>query len=149
MWYDWNCILINSSRQFCQDLLLLCETTSYFKISEGLQAAKLDINSLAPRRSGLKRISWISIFSVAGKIFVRWMPQNSIDDKSTLVKVMNWGCQATCHYLSQYWPRSLSPYPYSIPNELKSSHRLECWHAALWYQPSSRMPNCPAIHKEL
>ena len=32
------------------------------------------------------------------------------EDKSTLVQVMAWCCQATSHYLSQRWPRSLSPY---------------------------------------
>ena len=32
------------------------------------------------------------------------------DDQSTLVQVMAWCRQATSHYLSQCWPRSLSPY---------------------------------------
>ena len=32
------------------------------------------------------------------------------DDKSTLVHVMAWCRQATSHYLSQCWPRSMSPY---------------------------------------
>ena len=32
------------------------------------------------------------------------------DDQSTLVQVMAWCCQATSHYLSECWPRSLSPY---------------------------------------
>ena len=32
------------------------------------------------------------------------------DDKSILAQVMAWCHQATCHYLSQCWPRSLSPY---------------------------------------
>ena len=39
-----------------------------------------------------------------------WMPQNSFLDKSTLVWVMAWYREATSHYLSQYWPRSVSPY---------------------------------------
>ena len=30
-------------------------------------------------------------------------------DKSTLVQVMAWCCQATSHYLSQCWPRSMWP----------------------------------------
>ena len=37
-------------------------------------------------------------------------PRMNIDDKSTLVQVMAWCHQATSHYLSQCWPRSLSPY---------------------------------------
>ena len=32
------------------------------------------------------------------------------DDKSTLVQVMAWCRQATSHYLSQCWPRFMSPY---------------------------------------
>ena len=32
------------------------------------------------------------------------------DDKSTLVQIMAWCHQATSHYLSQCWPRSLLPY---------------------------------------
>ena len=40
------------------------------------------------------------------------MPQNPIDDKSTLVQVMAWCHQAPSHYLSQCWPKSMSPYLY-------------------------------------
>ena len=36
-------------------------------------------------------------------------------DKSTLVQVMAWCRQATSHYLSQCWPRSLSPYGVTRP----------------------------------
>ena len=32
------------------------------------------------------------------------------DDQSTLVRVIAWCCQATSHYLSHCWPRSLSPH---------------------------------------
>ena len=38
------------------------------------------------------------------KIIVRWMSQNSINDKSTMVQVTAWCHQATSHYLSQCWP---------------------------------------------
>ena len=37
------------------------------------------------------------------------MLQNTIGDKSTLVQVMVWCHQVTCHYLSQYLPRSKAP----------------------------------------
>ena len=37
------------------------------------------------------------------------MPQDLIDDKSALVQVLAWCHQATSHYLSQCWPRSMSP----------------------------------------
>ena len=41
---------------------------------------------------------------------VRWMSLSLSDDKSTLVQVMVSCCQVTSHYLSQCWPRSMSPY---------------------------------------
>ena len=44
------------------------------------------------------------------KIVLIWMPPDLTDDRSTLVHVMAWCRQATSHYLSQCWPRSLSPY---------------------------------------
>ena len=37
------------------------------------------------------------------------------DDQSTLVQVMAWCHQATSHYLSQCWPRSLSQYGVTRP----------------------------------
>ena len=40
---------------------------------------------------------------------LRWMSTDLTDDKS-LVQVMVWCRQATSHYLSQCWPRSMSPH---------------------------------------
>ena len=37
------------------------------------------------------------------------MPLDLTDDKSTLAQVMAWCHQATSHYLSQCWPRSMLP----------------------------------------
>ena len=42
-------------------------------------------------------------------IVLRWMPLDLTGDKSTLVQVMAWCRQATSHYMSQCWPRSISP----------------------------------------
>ena len=41
------------------------------------------------------------------------------DDKSTLVQVMAWCHQATSNYLSQCWPRSMSPYGVTRPQWVK------------------------------
>ena len=49
------------------------------------------------------------------------MPQDLTDDKSTLVQAMAWCHQATSHYLSQCWPRSLSPYGVTRPQWVNSS----------------------------
>ena len=52
----------------------------------------------------------------------RWMPLDLID-KSTLVQVMAWCRQATSHYLSQCWPRSMSPNGVTRPQLVKMSFR--------------------------
>ena len=41
---------------------------------------------------------------------LRWMSLDLIDDKSTMVQVMAWCSEATSHYLSQCWLRSMLPY---------------------------------------
>ena len=48
-------------------------------------------------------------WGISYEIALRWMPLDLTDDKSTLVQVMAWCRQATSHYLSQCWPRSMSP----------------------------------------
>ena len=52
------------------------------------------------------------IFRSSHENALRWIPQGITDDKSILVQVMAWCHQAMTpsHYLSQRWPRSLSPY---------------------------------------
>ena len=44
-----------------------------------------------------------------------WMPQNTFDDKSTLVQVMAWCHQAPSRYLSRCRPRSMLPYGVTMP----------------------------------
>ena len=72
-------------------------------------------NSLAPGKSGcvLKQKSILNLVSLMGiwrtsyVNTLRWMPRDLTDGKSTLVQVMAWCHQATSHYLSQSWPRSM------------------------------------------
>ena len=52
---------------------------------------------------------------ISCKIALRWMPLDLTDDKSTLVQVMAWCRQAASHYLSQCWPRFMSPYGVTRP----------------------------------
>ena len=54
-------------------------------------------------------------WGISYEIALRWMPLDLTDDKSILVQVMAWCCQASSHYLSQCWPRSLMPYGVTRP----------------------------------
>ena len=67
------------------------------------------------------------------------------DDKSTLVQVMAWCRQATSHYLSQCWPRSLWPYGVTKPQWVNWQHHnvwwlsvvlISCYHATLYMVPN-------------
>ena len=52
------------------------------------------------------------------------MPLDLTDDKSTLVQVMACCRQATSHYLSQCWPRFMSPYGVTRPQRVKKTSQL-------------------------
>ena len=64
-----------------------------------------------------ERMSWINFMSISCQITLRWMPQNTFDDKSTLVQVMAWCRQAPIHYLSQCWLKSMSPYGVTMASQ--------------------------------
>ena len=82
------------------------------------------INSLSPGRCGndfksaisehMLRIHFMSTCEIA----VRWMPQDTFDDKSTLVYVMAWCRQAPSHYLSQCSPMTFAAMSLVGHNEL-------------------------------
>ena len=52
---------------------------------------------------------------ISCEIALRLMSLDLTDDKSTLLQVMAWCRQATSHYLSQSWPRSMPPYGVTAP----------------------------------
>ena len=86
------------------------------------------INSLAPGGSEcdsknviFNLVLLIGIFRSSHDDALQWMPQDLTDDKSTLVQVMAWCLQASSHYLSQCWPRSLLPNGVTRP-QLSVSH---------------------------
>ena len=86
----------------------------------------LKLNSLAPGRFQLN-FTWVIVqlilvidgWGISFEIVLLWMSLYLIDDKSTLVQVMAWCRQATSHYLSQSWPRSLPPYGVTRPQWVK------------------------------
>ena len=61
------------------------------------------------RWSGLIKVGPETL-ELTGKCgIIRWIPQKTFDDKSTLIQVMAWCHQAPSHYLNQCWPKSLMP----------------------------------------
>ena len=65
------------------------------------------------------------------------------DDKSTLVQVMAWCRQATRHYQSQYWSRSLSLYIYLYMAS------KDCKSIELLYPPYRRIGGCYGFTSKL
>ena len=102
------------------------------------------INSLAPGRFWFN-FRWVILkltlvnggWGISFEIALRWMPLDLTDDKSTLVQVMAWCRQATSHYLSQWWPRSMSPYGVIRPQWVNTTKYKFCAHilqnSILWY----------------
>ena len=90
------------------------------------------VNSLAPGKFEskfiyviFKRISVTDGWGISCELALRWMSLDLTDDRSSLVPVMAWCRQATSHYLSQCWPRSLSSYGVTLPqlsNRVSASH---------------------------
>ena len=84
------------------------------------------VNSLAPEKFEwnlihviVKQIFMIDGWGICHEIALIWMSLAFTDDQSTLVQVMAWCHQATSHYLSQCWPRSLSPSGITRPQWVK------------------------------
>ena len=112
---------------FCKMAAILsppqCVNQCPLSIHEGMER----LNSLAPGRCGnhfksviSKHMLWIKFMGTSCEIALRRMPQNTFDNKPTLVQVMAWCSQATSRYLSQCWPRSLSPYGVTRPQWVNS-----------------------------
>ena len=97
--------------------------TQWSSHTNPLVPGKFGFNSLAPGKFELnfrylifQIISAIDGWVISCELALRWMSFDLTDDKSTLVQVMAWCCQATSHYLSQCWPRSLLPYGVTRPH---------------------------------
>ena len=83
------------------------------------------INSLMPGVCGSYFTNIVFKFSIQKsslgtcyKVALRWIPQNFPNKKSTLVQVMVLCHQAASHYLSQHWPRFMSPYGITSPQRV-------------------------------
>ena len=75
--------------------------------------------------------------------WLRRLPQNPIYDKSKLVQAMAWCHQTASHYLSQCWPRSMSPYGITGPHWVNSYWYNSCIQSELcvktpeWDEPQT------------
>ena len=85
-----------------------------------------DLNSLSPGKFKLnfrwvifKLILVVNGWGISCETALIRVSLDHTYDKSTLVQVMAWCPQAASHYLSQCWPRSLSPYGITRPQWVK------------------------------
>ena len=66
------------------------------------------------------KFSWMKIYEFRLKFHWSLFPSlfsrpPLVNDKSTLIHVMAWCRLASSHYMSQCWPRPLSPYGFTWP----------------------------------
>ena len=97
------------------------------------------INSLASRKFEwnfwnviFEQVLVLDIWGISCEIAQLWKSLHFTYDQSTLVQVMAWCRQATSHYLSQCWHRSLSPYGVTRPEWVsgtiygKKNRQIKC-----------------------
>ena len=113
------------------ELCPICETLIILNRQwpQNLHRNRIEFNSLAPGKFEwnyrcviFKQILVTEGSGISYEIALIWMSLDFTDDQSTLVKVMAWCRQATSHYLSQCWPRSLPPYGVTRPQCVNSEH---------------------------
>ena len=119
---NWLSDTIDNTLPFKRTCLQINIFISYFICAAwlsrlGLLSWRSTFNSLVPgkfewnfRYLIFQIISVIDGWGISCELAIRWMSLDLTDDKSTLVQVMAWCRQATNHYLSQCWPRYLTPY---------------------------------------
>ena len=69
------------------------------------------------------------------------------DDQSTLVQIMAWCHPSTSHYLSQCWPKSMSPYGITRAQWVEQNYvrqPIKTWERRPFYHMSAR-ENCSQI----
>ena len=105
-----------------KDYVTMCRN-SHYKDDTDFQTSKTAwVNSLAPGRFQFNfryvifKLTFVNGgWGISYEIALSCTPLDLTDDKSILVQVMAWCRQATSHYLSQCWPRSMSPYGVTRP----------------------------------
>ena len=99
-------------------LVTVLSQASSFRYDRNLRKCKYFLNSLAPGKFECNFQMDFSDWWFWGRsceIALIVMSLDFTDHQSTLVQVMAWCRQATSHYLSECWPRSLSPYGITRP----------------------------------
>ena len=76
-------------------------------------------------------------WGVSCKIALRWMSPALTGEKSTMVQVMAWCRQATSHYLSQCWPKSMLLYGITRPQYVNYTKLY------IGFMPSVRLSHIP------
>ena len=125
----------------CQGHTITCEVSSTFFLTSTifskclphdpiLMSDSINLHGICCPLINVNEICWYLIFQIISvidgwgisfEIALRWMSLDLAGYKSTLDQVMAWCRQVTSHYLSQCWPRSMSPYGVTRPQWVKEN----------------------------
>ena len=94
----WKYSLHTGGRPYCPDLNMLTQQP----LGDVALILKSSFSHLSYRI-----VAWALALKL---IALRWISQNLINDKATLIEAMTWCHQATNHYSNHCWPRSMLPY---------------------------------------
>ena len=76
-----------------------------------------------PTNICVTRPQWVNSLIIKVNITLEWMPEDLFTDKSTMIQVTTWCCQATSHYLHHYWPKFLKPYGTTMPQTINRIYK--------------------------
>ena len=112
-------------------------TTPIHKLRTKTLHASLVVNSFAPGRCewNFRNAIIKLMLETGGWSIPSEMSLGLTDDKSTLIQVMAWCCQATNHYLSQCWPKSMSPYSVTRPQWVDDDTKKFCFCYKCYWLP--------------
>ena len=120
IWTKWQ-IFCRCSNTFSSVIIIVFSLKFHFSCFNSFAPGKFEWNF---RYLIFKRILVIDGWCISCEIGLIWMSLDWTDDQSTLVQLMAWCRQATSHYLSQCWPRSLLLYGVTRPQWVD---RLVLW----------------------
>ena len=100
---------MTKKRDFCLWVVIWFGIRSFNSLAPGEIWIKFQILNFPDNFSDW----WLRLWTC--EVALRWMSLDLTDDKLTFVQAMAWCRQATIHYVSQFWPKSLSPHSVTRP----------------------------------
>ena len=123
--YHWLCICFSFLFCFCLVFVFRHQPVWYLRLTNSLSSGRCGCDLKGFLTFNYNLVTDILNNSI--RIVFRWMPQDHINNKSTLVQAMTWCHQPTSHYLSLLEPHPIYHMASLGHNELINARKLIIW----------------------